>query len=60
MRKTTLQLDATLQRKRSEWLAAAAKRSHAVEDLPDTIIEAVRAAKMDKRHNDLNKLMDAD
>jgi len=42
---------------RYDWLMAAAKRSHAVEDLPDTIIEAVRSAKMDKRHNHLNKLM---
>ncbi len=42
---------------RYDWLLAAAKRSHAVEDLPDTIIEAVRSAKMDKRHNHLDKLM---
>ena len=42
--------------KRSEWLAAAAKRSHAIEELPDTIIEAVRVAKMDKRQNHLDKL----
>jgi prevent-host-death family protein len=42
---------------RYDWLIAAAKRSHAVEDLPDTIIDAVRTAKMDKRHNHLNKLM---
>lgn len=42
---------------RYDWLMAAAKRSHAVEDLPDTIVEAVRAAKMDKRHNRLNKLV---
>jgi prevent-host-death family protein len=42
---------------RYDWMMAAAKRSHAVEDLPDTIIEAVRSAKMDKRHNLLNKLM---
>ena len=40
-----------------DWLAAATKRSHAVEDLPETIIEAVRAAKMDKRHIRLNRLM---
>ena len=45
--------------KRYEWLLAAAKRSYAVEDLPDTIIEAVRSAKMDKRHNPLNKPMRA-
>jgi len=42
---------------RYDWLMAAAKRSHAVEDLPDTIIEAVRSTKMDRRHNHLNKLM---
>lgn len=42
---------------RGEWLTAAVKRSHAVEDLPDAIIETVRAAKMDKRYNQLNKLM---
>jgi hypothetical protein len=46
--------------KQDDWLAAAAKRSHAVEGLPDTIIEAVRSAKMDERHNHLNKLMDTD
>ena len=45
--------------KRYHWLVAAAKRSHAVENLPDTIIEAVRSAKMDKRHNPLNKPMRA-
>lgn len=42
---------------RYDWLMAAVKRSHAIEDLPDTIIEAVRNAKMDKRHNRLNKLV---
>jgi prevent-host-death family protein len=42
---------------RFDWLMAAAKRSYAVEDLPDTIIEAVRSTKMDKRHAHLNKLM---
>lgn len=42
---------------RYDWLMAAAKRSHAVEDLPDTIVEAVRSARMDKRHNRLNRLM---
>jgi prevent-host-death family protein len=42
---------------RYDWLMAAAKRSHAIEDLPNTILEAVRSAKMDKRHNHLNKLM---
>jgi prevent-host-death family protein len=42
---------------RYDWLMAAAKHSHAIEDLPETIIEAVRSAKMDKRHTHLNKLM---
>jgi len=42
---------------RYDWLMAVAKRSHSIEDLPDTIIEAVRSAKMDKRHNHLNKQM---
>jgi len=44
---------------RNDWLVAAAKCCHAIEDLPDTIIEAVRAANMDERHNHLNKLMDS-
>lgn len=44
--------------KRNDWLMAAVKHSHAVENLADAIIEAVRAAKMDERHNHLNKLMD--
>lgn len=42
---------------RYDWLMAAAKRTHGVEDLPDTIVEAVRTAKMDKRHARLDKLM---
>lgn len=42
---------------RYDWLMAASKRSHAVQDLPDTIIGAVRTAKMNKRHDRLNKLM---
>jgi prevent-host-death family protein len=42
---------------RYDWLVAAARRSHAIEELPDTIVEAVRNARMDKRHNPLNKLM---
>jgi prevent-host-death family protein len=33
---------------RYDWLLAASKRSHAVADLPDTIVDAVRKAKMDK------------
>ncbi|MGA9795494.1 MAG: hypothetical protein WBQ17_08150 [Rhizomicrobium sp.] len=39
---------------RYDWLAAA-KRSHAVQDLPDAIVAAVRGAKIDKRHAPLNK-----
>lgn len=42
---------------RYDWLVAAARRSHAAEDLPETVIEAIRTAKMDKRHVALNKLM---
>jgi prevent-host-death family protein len=42
---------------RYDWLVAAARRSHAIEELPDTIVDAVRNARMDKRHNPLNKLM---
>jgi prevent-host-death family protein len=42
---------------RYDWLLAASKRSHAVEELPETIVEAVRKAKMDKRHASLNKLL---
>jgi prevent-host-death family protein len=42
---------------RYDWMIAAIKRSHRTVDLPDTILEAVLNAKMDKRHNHLNKLM---
>ncbi|HWA89198.1 MAG TPA: type II toxin-antitoxin system prevent-host-death family antitoxin [Rhizomicrobium sp.] len=42
---------------RYDWLMAASRRSHAIQDLPDTIVEAVRSAKMDKRHDRLDKLM---
>ena len=42
---------------RRDWLTAALKRSHAVEDLPETIVEAVRTAKMDRRHDGLNRLI---
>lgn len=42
---------------RYDWLMAAVKRSHAIEDLPDVIVEAVRTAKMDKRHAPLDKLL---
>ncbi|MBS0276336.1 MAG: type II toxin-antitoxin system prevent-host-death family antitoxin [Proteobacteria bacterium] len=42
---------------RYDWLLAASRRSHAVEDLPETIVEAVRKSKMDKRHTSLNKLL---
>jgi prevent-host-death family protein len=42
---------------RYDWLLAASKRSHAVEELPETIVDAFRKAKMDKRHAPLNKLL---
>ena len=42
---------------RYDWLKAAAKRVHRTEDLPETIIDAIRRAEMDPRHNHLNKLM---
>lgn len=42
---------------RYDWLLTASQRSHAVQDLPDTIVEAVRSAKMAKRHGRLDKLM---
>lgn len=42
---------------RYDWLVAASKRSHAIQDLPDAIVEAVRSARMDKRHARLDKLM---
>jgi prevent-host-death family protein len=40
-----------------DWLMAATKRSHLTVDAPDVVVEAVRRAKMDKRHNHLNKLL---
>jgi hypothetical protein len=42
---------------RYDWLVAAAQRSFRSEDLPETIVEAVRNARMDERHNHLNKLL---
>ncbi|MBV8976346.1 MAG: type II toxin-antitoxin system prevent-host-death family antitoxin [Alphaproteobacteria bacterium] len=42
---------------RYDWLVAASKRRHAIENLPETIVNAVRSAKMEKRHNHFNKLM---
>jgi prevent-host-death family protein len=42
---------------RYDWLVAAAQRSFRSEDLPETIVEAIRGARMDKRHNHLNKLL---
>jgi len=42
---------------RYDWLVAASRRSHATEDLPETIVDAVRKAAMDKRHSHLDKLM---
>jgi prevent-host-death family protein len=40
---------------RYDWLIAASKRSHAIADLPDTIVDAVRKAKMDKSKGTLSK-----
>jgi len=42
---------------RYDWLLAAAKRSHRTEDLPETLIEAVRRVKIHPRHAHLDKLM---
>jgi prevent-host-death family protein len=42
---------------RYDWLVAAAHRAFRSEDLPETIIEAVRNARMDKRHDRLNRLL---
>ena len=42
---------------RYDWLMAAAKRSHRTEDLPKTILDAVRRAKVHTRHAHLDKLM---
>ncbi|HUJ03571.1 MAG TPA: type II toxin-antitoxin system prevent-host-death family antitoxin [Rhizomicrobium sp.] len=40
-----------------DWMMAALKRSHRTAEAPRVVVEAVRHAKMDKRHNRLNKLM---
>lgn len=42
---------------RYDWLLAAIKRVHRTEDTPQTIIDAIRRAKMHPRHNHLNKYM---
>ncbi|MBS0275427.1 MAG: type II toxin-antitoxin system prevent-host-death family antitoxin [Proteobacteria bacterium] len=41
---------------RYDWLMAASRRSHAVEELPETIVDAVRKSKMDKRRAVRKKL----
>jgi hypothetical protein len=46
-----------LSEKRRDWMVAARKRSHGICDLPDTIVDAVRVARMSKRHNHLDKLI---
>jgi hypothetical protein len=46
-----------LAKKRGDWLNAASKRRFATEDLPEAIVAAARTAKMDKRHDGLNKLL---
>lgn len=40
-----------------DWLVASVKRSHRTEDLPETIIEAVRRARVHPRHDHLNKFL---
>ncbi len=40
-----------------DWMRAVMKRSHRTEELPETIVAAVRRAKMHPRHNHLNKLL---
>ena len=40
-----------------DWMWAKSKRSLRTEETPETIIEAVRRAKVHPRHNHLNKLM---
>jgi prevent-host-death family protein len=42
---------------RYDWMRAAVKRVHRTEDTPKVIVKAVRRAKMDPRHNHLNKYM---
>jgi prevent-host-death family protein len=41
-----------------DWLWAASKRSLRTEDLPETIVEAIRRAKVHPRHAHLNRLLD--
>lgn len=41
---------------RYDWLIAASKRSHAIAELPDPVVDAVRYAKMDKRHAPRKKI----
>jgi len=40
-----------------DWLTAAAKRAHRTEDLPETIIDAIRKAEVHPRHAHLDRLM---
>jgi prevent-host-death family protein len=40
---------------RYDWLIAASKRSHAIADLPDTIVDAVRNAKVAKSKGTISK-----
>lgn len=42
---------------RYDWLMAAVKRVHRTEDLPETIVKAIRKAKMHSRHKHLDKLL---
>lgn len=40
-----------------DWMRAVMQRSFRTEDSPQFVIDAVRRAKMDPRHNHLNKLL---
>jgi len=40
-----------------DWMQAVKKRSFRTEDLPETLVDAVRRAKVHPRHAHLNKLM---
>lgn len=42
---------------RYDWLLAAIKRSHRTEDLPETLIDAIRRAEVHPRHAHLDRLM---
>jgi prevent-host-death family protein len=41
-----------------ERLRAFERRAHRIEDVPDTVLDAIATAKMDPRHDHLNALLD--